>query len=328
MLASSPTARPPHLVLALLLAPACGRAPAVPPATTPATSATSGAAPAAPPAPPPYASAAPIREPRLFAADVVSSEAPEFSASFEPDGRTLYFNRTSADRKQLTIHVARWTGDRWTSAVAPFSGTHRDIDPFITPDGRRLYFSSDRPRPGAPDRTDYDLWYLEREGTGWSEPRHVAGAPNDAENIGFVSLTQDGTLYFDAFRGPKRSLFRSAPLPGGGFAAPEPLTSLPGTNPMVAPDGSFLVFASRLLEGNLGESDLYLARRNPDGTWGAPRHLGPAINSPLNEFAPGLTPDGRYLFFTSERPGVAPAVAQGRPPGDLYQIELSALPGS
>jgi hypothetical protein len=35
---------------------------------------------------------------------------------------------------------------------------------------------------------------------------------------------------------------------------------------------------------------------------------------------------GKYLFFTSERPGIAPTPASGaRPPGDLYQIEVAAL---
>lgn len=312
MVATLLPAPPPRLALALLIGPACGGATTIP---------------SAPAEPPPYASTAPLREPRLFAPGAVSSEAPEFALAFEPDGRTMYFNRASADRKQLTIHVARWSGDRWTSEVAPFSGTHRDIDPFVTADGRRLYFSSDRPRPGAPERTDYDLWYLERIGASWSEPRHVAGAPNDAENIGFISLMRDGTLYFDAFRGEKRGIFRSAPLAGGGFAAPESLASLPGSNPLIAPDGSFLVFASRIIEGGLGASDLYLVRRTPEGAWSAPHHLGPAVNTPQAEFTPSLSPDGRYLFFTSERPGVVPVAAEGRPPGDLYQIELAALLG-
>src|SRR4051812_38620386 len=133
MVAPSISARPPLLALALALAaPACGGTPAAPvgsPATAPAP-------------PPPYASPVPLREPRLFAPGVVSTEAPEFSLSFEPDGRTAYFNRTSPDRKQLTIHIARWTGERWTSEVAPFSGTYRDLDPYVTADGRRLFFSS------------------------------------------------------------------------------------------------------------------------------------------------------------------------------------------
>lgn len=313
------------LVLGLALAPACGPA-AAPTPSGPGGPGGPGAGSAAKPELPPYASAEPLREPRIFAPGVVSTEAPEFSLSFEPDGKTAYFNRTSADRKQLTIHVAQWKAGRWVESVAPFSGTHRDIDPFVTPDGRRLYFSSDRPRPGAPERKDFDLWYMERDGGGWSEPRHIAGSPNDPEEIGFMSLTRDGVLYFDAFRGTQRGMFRAAPS-AGGFAPPESLAPATASNPMIAPDGSFLVFAARM-EGGFGEADLYVMRRADGGGWSEPRNLGPAVNTSQREFAPGLSPDGRYLFFTSERPGIVPAPAEGRPPGDLYQVEVAAVLGA
>ena len=37
--------------------------------------------------------------------------------------------------------------------------------------------------------------------------------------------------------------------------------------------------------------------------------------------------DGKYLFFTSERPGMLTESPQGRPPGDIYQIELGEIDG-
>jgi hypothetical protein len=60
--------------------------------------------------------------------------------------------------------------------------------------------------------------------------------------------------------------------------------------------------------------------------WSPARNLGPAVNSPFADFAPAFSPDGKYLFFTSERPGIVPTPATGaRPPGDIYQIEVAAL---
>jgi Tol biopolymer transport system component len=73
---------------------------------------------------------------------------------------------------------------------------------------------------------------------------------------------------------------------------------------------------------SLGGADLY-ASRLVDGAWTAPVNLA-AANSPFADFAPSITADGRYLFFTSERPGIAPAPSEGRPPGDIYQIDLAA----
>jgi len=57
--------------------------------------------------------------------------------------------------------------------------------------------------------------------------------------------------------------------------------------------------------------------------WGKAKKLGKFVNSQFSDFAPSLSPDGNYLFFTSERPGVVPEDSeQGRPPGDIYQVEL------
>jgi Tol biopolymer transport system component len=50
----------------------------------------------------------------------------------------------------------------------------------------------------------------------------------------------------------------------------------------------------------MGAGDLYLAEQK-DGVWSAPRHLPAGINSPWLEFCPSLSPDGRYLYFTSAR---------------------------
>jgi hypothetical protein len=58
-----------------------------------------------------------------------------------------------------------------------------------------------------------------------------------------------------------------------------------------------------------------------------PALFAPGVVSTADpDFAPSLRPDGRHLFFTSERPGVVASVLEGeRPPGDLYRIELDAL---
>ena len=39
--------------------------------------------------------------------------------------------------------------------------------------------------------------------------------------------------------------------------------------------------------------------RSGDNAWTAPQNLGPAINSPFQEYCPSLSPDGKYFFFSS-----------------------------
>ena len=75
----------------------------------------------------------------------------------------------------------------------------------------------------------------------------------------------------------------------------------------------------------MGGADLYVIRRGLGG-WGASEPLGSEANSAYADFAPGWSPDGQYLFFTSERPGIVSDVPEGaRRPGDIYQISTEAL---
>src|SRR5688572_11270796 len=101
--------------------------------------------------PPPYRAAGPLPEPVLFSEGVVCTGEFESHPAFTPDGRTLYFVRSTPQFTGWTIYVTHHADGRWsTPKVAPFSGKHRDADPFITADGKRLYFISDRPADGRP----------------------------------------------------------------------------------------------------------------------------------------------------------------------------------
>jgi WD40-like Beta Propeller Repeat len=278
-----------------------------------------------PAAPPAYTSAEPITSPRVFAPGAVSTEEPEFAISFSADGGTAYFNRANAERSKLVIVSSAFANGAWQPAVPlPFStGAFRDVDPFAAGDG--MYFSSNRPRPGS-DATDFDTWYVARTGATWGEPAHVAGGPSGPGNQVFVSIARDGTLYFQSDASGGGDIYR-APRSGDAYPAAAPLegvsTPASESNPAISPDGALLVFVSDR-EGGLGGADLY-ASRNVGGAWSPAKNLGAAINSTFADFAPAFSPDGTYLLFTSERPGIAPTPPSGWPPGDIYQIDVAAI---
>lgn len=67
--------------------------------------------------------------------------------------------------------------------------------------------------------------------------------------------------------------------------------------------GKGLFFVTRRTEPN---GDIYFARRNRDGQWEEPIHLGPNINSPDQEWSPSFFFDAQgraVLYFGSTRPG-------------------------
>lgn len=278
--------------------------------------------------PHPYFSPDPILQPKIFAPTTVSTELPEFATSFSQDGRTVYFNQASADRSTLIILQSNYLEGKWTKPVnLPFSdGTYRDVDPFISPDNERLYFSSNRPVSGTEPKPEFDTWYVVRQGDGWSEPINPGPPLNtDASEI-FVSVAKSGTIYFSSYDSNGSSNLYKSEIVNNNYTTPEKIEIRIDNaenigNPCISADESFLIFAATPINEN-SNSDLYITHFR-EGKWSLAKNLGKFINSKYADFAPHLSPDGNYLFFTSERPGVISANSvQGRPPGDIYQIEL------
>jgi Tol biopolymer transport system component len=309
--------------LASLALAACARAPA-PLQTAPP--------PADAPGSPPYALSSAATEPVLFAPDVISTGDFESHAAFTPDGSTVYFVKSDPDFTRWTICESQFAAGRWSEPrVAPFSGSYRDSDPFITRDGEHLYFISDRPADGKA-KADMDIWVMDRTPQGWSAPRNPGAPVNSGESEWHPSLTSSGTLYFGSARSGGlgmtdiyRATFDGQAWSVENLGAP---VNTPGDEyePMIAPDESYLVFMA-FRPGGLGGSDLYLSwHRN--GAWTEPVNLGPPVNSSALELAPALSPDGRYFFFSSTRRlGSSTSHGAGNGLGDIYQIDLAAVLG-
>src|SRR5262245_56897351 len=142
-----------------------------------------------------YTSSQQLRSPVIFGEGVISTGDFESHPAFTPDGLTLYFLKSTPTFSYWTIVVSRFVDGRWTTPeVAPFSGRYRDADPFITADGKRLYFISNRPVPGKTIR-DLDIWVMDKTENGWSEPRNLGQPVNSNANEWFPTLASDGTLY-------------------------------------------------------------------------------------------------------------------------------------
>ena len=76
------------------------------------------------------------------------------------------------------------------------------------------------------------------------------------------------------------------------------------TQPSLSADGNVLLFTSTR-PGGYGKNDLWQSVRQPSGRWGAPQNLGPLINTPEDDQAPFLHPDGQTLYFMSKgHPGL------------------------
>lgn len=287
--------------------------------------------------PPPYRAAQPLTEPTLFGEGVVSTGKYESHPAFSPDGRTLYFVRSTPEFTDWTIYVSNHSDGRWSEPkVAPFSGKHRDADPFITADGRQLYFISDRPVDDKP-KEDMDIWVMDWiQGGDWGEPRNLDAPVNTTASEWFPTVAASGTLYFGSSRPgghAKTDLYR-ARRKGDKFAEPENLG--PSVNsaadefePCVAADESFLIFMALGRPDSLGGGDLYISYQK-EGKWSPAKNVGPKVNRPALEISPYLSADGKYFFFSSARRArdIPPGKLPDRPRnglGDIYQMDLDTL---
>jgi hypothetical protein len=270
--------------------------------------------------------------PELFAPGVISTaDSEESFGSLSRDGREFYYTIHRPNFSGHRIVVSRLERGRWTRGeTLPFSGRYNDREPRLSPDDHRLYFSSNRPivTGDTARRRNLDLWFVERgPGGRWSVPRHLEAPINtDAQEFCPV-LTSDGTLYFISDRpggiaasGQAYNVWRARPLDAaaGRYASPENLGPAINTgvetNVFVSANGRVMLASRDSAPDGLGGDDLYVSRYR-GGAWQPMRHLGAPISSPAYDYGPALSPDERWLFFTSRRRGTA----------DIYRVDARVL---
>lgn len=238
-------------------------------------------------------------KPTIFAAGVVSTPFEEVAATFTPDGNTVFFAQGTIS---MEICFSKRSPDNtWTKPqVISFSGRWGDWDPFLSPDGARIYFVSNRPLDTTGEnkfKRQTHLWFSNHErGDKWAEPQYIKDSFN-LDGIGNFAPTvsRSGDLFFySPRRGKAKSYY--VQQKGDHYGDPQPLL-LNGeeevSDPLIAPDGSYIIFVS----GN----DLYISYRQKGDTWTKGLPLGLAANDGSSIYDPTLSPDGKTLYFTSNR---------------------------
>lgn len=259
----------------------------------------------------------PVPVPVPFAKDIVSTDSNnEFHLAFSPDGKTVYFSRRAPGEKQQIL-TATFEEGTWTQpVVTPFS-TARDEAPFITTDGRTLYFGSERPIPGRPSKGNFDMniWRVERGERGWLDPVPLPAPINEVQeegeewpssNASFMFSLDDSTYYFTTMvRGSRAIALYETYRGPDGFSVPRKVDGLFEDDrywvngAVISPDGEYLVFNSYQAPGGAGGEDIYVARRMENG-WSQAVAIGGLVNTPAEEGNPQFSRDGAYFFFSRE----------------------------
>ena len=195
--------------------------------------------------------------------------------------------------------------------IAPFSGTYKDLEPFLAPDGLKLYFVSDRPLNVAEEKPgNFDIWYVQRDhkNAAWSTPVNMGKPVNSEHNEFYPAVSRNNNLYFtsDAPNAKGKDDIFLSEWKNGRYTTPVSLSESINSagyeyNAWIAPDESFIIFGGYNRKDGLGSGDLYISYKNMDGTWSKAKNMGEGINSKQMDYCPFINLKTATLYFTSKR---------------------------
>jgi len=252
----------------------------------------------------------PDNGPRVFAPDIVSTKYDlHGNIVFSPIGDEAYWsgwypNKTSTEGKQQIL-TSKLENGKWTiPEIASFSIIGYDDDcPFISPDGKKLYFVSRRPlKQNEGNSEKENIWFVTKEGNNWVNPTPV-DAVNFLDLHWQISVDNKGNLYFGA-RDPEGKKFGEiycSKFENGVYVKPEKLcTQINSENsegsPNISPDGDYILF-DRAKQGI--QMGLFISFKKDDGSWTDARPIAEVakINS-VNQCC-YVTHDRNFLFYIS-----------------------------
>ncbi len=145
----------------------------------------------------------------------------ESHASLSPDNQKLYFvSNRAGGFGDLDIYVAKRLPDSTWSVPENLGGNintrWNENTPFLTPDGKRLFFSSE----GHEGMGGYDIFYSEKKSGSWSTPVNVGYPINSTDNDIFFAPNENGSFAYcsqfskKGFGGQDIYQFQLLDLPG------------------------------------------------------------------------------------------------------------------
>jgi len=252
----------------------------------------------------------PGNTPVVFAKGIVSSDSLEHSAAiFSPDGTRLLWTVIHRGKPAYILETRMVNGE-WTKPASP-SFAHLEADDFypsFSVDGKTLFFSSRRPVPPGFRQNDIHIWKVQLNQERWLVPAMLDTVVFPGEEYAH-SVAANGTIYF-SFRKDGGRMFdiACAHILNGKYGNAQRLPQSINTTsyedgPFISPDESFLIFESNRPGGIEESIDLYISFKDKNGEWKQPINMGPKVNSRGAERFGRVSPDGKYLFFGSNRDG-------------------------
>jgi outer membrane protein OmpA-like peptidoglycan-associated protein len=157
-----------------------------------------------------------------------------------------------------------------------------------------------------------DIFYSERNGGDWTEPKKLNGNVNSKAFESDAFITPDGlTIYFSTSKYSEDNtldIYFATRQPGGDWGPAKSIgnqinTKFDDDSPYLSRDGKTLYFASRG-HNTMGGYDIFKSTWDEAArAWGRPENMGYPVNTPDDDTYYRLSPDGSYAYLSSYRIG-------------------------
>ncbi len=263
----------------------------------------------------------------------------EYFPAITADGKTFMFTRNIRESEGVNapqnedFFMSNKVGDVWQKAfpISSVNTAGNEGAPTLSVDGQFMFFASCMEQSGdygSPDRKGYgscDIFYAQKVNGKWTKAVNAGQQINTRNWETQPSFSSDGkTLYFirgsvtrEGIKNP--DIYVATVGEDGKFSEAVPLSSNINTpfkeeSVFIHPDNQTLYFSSEGHPG-MGGLDIFMSKKQADGSWGKAINLGYPINTITDENSLLVDANGKLAYFASEREG-------GNGGLDIYQFEL------
>ena len=224
----------------------------------------------------------PGNKPELFPLTVSPGSFAAERIAISKDGREIYYSEIKGYYPNTGEKVRKYTytDGKWTGPVILFEGY---AAPALSVTGDTMFVE-----------TDFETFLSVKSGSGWTTPRRILTGLDSAH---YYQVVRNGDYYISSKsgKGAGTSDWCRLAINGADTAAislGRPLnTGGENLDFFVSPDESFMIVTNRPQMG--------ISFRKSDGSWTNPKNFGPEINFGLGSWGPWVTPDNKYLFYST-----------------------------
>jgi outer membrane protein OmpA-like peptidoglycan-associated protein len=239
--------------------------------------------------------------------DSINTKFLEYLPSVTVDGNTLLFTRR-VNNSNEDFFISTKKQNSWSKAVALPGELNTSVNegaPSISQDGKQIVFAANYGNEGE---GNFDIYTSFLNKTGWG-PKLNAGRNINTEYWETQPcLSPDKkTLYFVAsdpsgFGGS--DIYVSTLQTNGRWSEARNMgaginTAADEGSPFIHADNQTLYFTSRGHQG-YGANDVFVVRKQKDGSWSKPLNLGYPVNTIDEEGGLIIASDAKTVFFSSD----------------------------